>query len=76
MIYKYFFHIFSTVPTDDKGMDMDVLDKLMTEHRDKGATEVSEKRPFRSMIYLIPCFHNPTTRSMAPGRTRWRGRGD
>ena len=70
LIYKSHILFLSVVPTDEKGMDMDALDKLMTEHRDKGATEVSEKRPYRSMIYLIPCFHNPTMRNMAPGRTR------
>ncbi|XP_072017691.1 uncharacterized protein [Amphiura filiformis] len=56
------------VPTDDKGMDMEALDRLMTEYKDKGVTKVSEKRPYRSLIYLVPCFHNPTSRCMAPER--------
>ncbi|XP_072037284.1 2-aminoadipate transaminase-like [Amphiura filiformis] len=56
------------VPTDDKGMDMEALDRLMTEYKDKGVTKTSEKTPYRSLIYLVPCFQNPTSRCMAPER--------
>ena len=64
---NYVSHLF-TVPTDDNGMDMDALERLITEYKDKGTTQITDKKPFRALIYIIPFFNNPTGRCMAPGK--------
>ncbi|XP_046583413.1 uncharacterized protein YER152C-like [Haliotis rubra] len=46
------------VPTDADGIDTNVLDKLLSEHRPKSFT-VTPEQPFWAMIYVIPVFNNP-----------------
>ncbi|XP_046360905.1 uncharacterized protein YER152C-like [Haliotis rufescens] len=47
------------VQTDADGIDTNVLDKLLSEHRPKSFA-VTPERPFWAMIYVIPVFNNPT----------------
>ncbi|XP_041481705.1 uncharacterized protein YER152C-like isoform X2 [Lytechinus variegatus] len=46
------------VAKEDDGIDTDDLEEKLSEHL--GDRPAEDKRPFRSLLYLIPCFHNPT----------------
>ena len=46
------------VPTDSDGIIVEELDRLLTEHMVK-ARPPTDKRPFSSLVYLVPTFNNP-----------------
>ncbi|XP_030853487.1 uncharacterized protein YER152C isoform X1 [Strongylocentrotus purpuratus] len=46
------------VAKEDDGVDTEDLEKKLSEHL--GDRQPDDTRPFRSLLYLIPCFHNPT----------------
>jgi DNA-binding transcriptional MocR family regulator len=56
------------VPTDENGMKVDVLEKLMGEHFGGKEFVGTAHRPFRCMIYTVPTFHNPRGSCLAPGK--------
>lgn len=45
------------VPTDDDGINVDEVDKILTEHV-AGKTLTSSK-PYSALVYLVPTFNNP-----------------
>ncbi|XP_077983633.1 2-aminoadipate transaminase-like [Glandiceps talaboti] len=49
-----------SVPRDDDGIDIRILDEKLTEYRAKSTHKITEKKPFWAIVYVIPCFHNPT----------------
>ena len=56
-----------SVPTDSEGINVEDLDKRLTELREKTGFVPSESQPFMSMLYLVPTFNNPTGRCQSPG---------
>ncbi|ELT99789.1 hypothetical protein CAPTEDRAFT_183609 [Capitella teleta] len=56
------------VPTDENGMKVDALEKLLEERFGGKDFEGSTHRPFQCMIYTVPTFHNPTGATLAPER--------
>lgn len=54
------------IDCDEGGMVISDLKKKVKEHVTK--TDISEKKPFRAMVYVIPTFHNPTSRIMPKDR--------
>lgn len=57
---------FSKVPTDENGLIVEELDKLLKAHsyRKRSATE---KKPFWGFVYLMTIFKNPTGQSLPEG---------
>ncbi|KAK2145773.1 hypothetical protein LSH36_658g00021 [Paralvinella palmiformis] len=45
------------VPTTEEGIDIDTYEKLLEQHCPSG--KVTDTRPFRAMLYMIPTYHNP-----------------
>ncbi|XP_065885849.1 uncharacterized protein [Dysidea avara] len=68
-IFKgYNFNVIS-VPTDSEGIIPSSLEETITSHNSKPATrQLTEAKPYRGMIYLIPTFHNPTGKCLSPDR--------
>lgn len=58
--------IFAVVPTDENGLIVEELDKLLKVHsyRKRSATE---KKPFWGFVYLMTIFKNPTGQSLPEG---------
>ncbi|KAI8518583.1 hypothetical protein Bbelb_046000 [Branchiostoma belcheri] len=59
-----------SVPMDEEGINVDMLDGLLEEHKKSPTVCVTEDRPFWTMLYLIPTFHNPTGRCLSQRRCR------
>ena len=58
------------VPTDSDGIIPSALEETVTSQNSKPATRpLTEARPYRGMIYLIPTFHNPTGKCLSPGKS-------
>lgn len=55
------------VKMDEKGMDVDLLEKLILEMK-PSAKSGTAQRPFWAMIYTIPTFQNPTGRVLPEER--------
>lgn len=49
---------------DDGGMKLDLLEENLKNMQMRTPTE---KQPFTAIVYLIPVFHNPTTKNMSEG---------
>ncbi|XP_006823045.1 uncharacterized protein LOC102805990, partial [Saccoglossus kowalevskii] len=47
------------VPTTSEGLELEVLDKLLTDYRLKSKHVVTEKQPYWTMLYTVPTFNNP-----------------
>ena len=57
------------VPTDPEGIIPSALEETVTSHNAKPATRpLTETKPYRGMMYLIPTFHNPTGKCLSPGK--------
>ncbi|XP_065886332.1 uncharacterized protein [Dysidea avara] len=76
--YFIAFKIFKTcnfnvvgVPTDPEGIIPSALEETVTSHNAKPATRpLTETKPYRGMMYLIPTFHNPTGKCLSPDRCK------
>ncbi|KAK6196201.1 hypothetical protein SNE40_001471 [Patella caerulea] len=55
------------VKLDSEGMDVEELDKLLTQHK---PDVIPEDQLYWSFIYSIPVYHNPTGISYSPERCR------
>lgn len=56
-----------SVPRDEEGIDVDILDALLTQFH--SLTDESKlKSKFWALVYLIPTLHNPTSTSTSPER--------
>ncbi|CAH1271422.1 AADAT [Branchiostoma lanceolatum] len=55
---------------DEDGIDVNMLDRLLEEHKKSSTVRVTENRPYWTMLYLIPTFHNPTGRCLSEARCR------
>lgn len=49
---------------DEEGMRTDLLEEKILQTTLKTP---NEKYPFSAVVYLVPVFHNPTTKSMSEG---------
>lgn len=49
---------------DEEGMRMDLLEEKILQTKLK---TTNEKYPFTAVVYLVPVFHNPTTKNMSAG---------
>lgn len=47
------------IPSDNDGIVVEELEKLIMEHSDK-LRPPTEKKPFSAMLYCVPTFNNPT----------------
>ena len=47
------------VPSDNDGMIVDELEKLMMEHSNE-LRAPTDKKPYSAMVYVVPTFSNPT----------------
>ena len=47
------------VPSDNDGIIVEELEKLIMEHSDK-LRPLTEKKPYSAMLYCVPTFNNPT----------------
>lgn len=56
-----------SVRTDSEGIDLDHLDELLVQYKDQMAANRKEGSPFAGMVYVIPTYHNPTSKCMPPG---------
>ena len=60
------------VPTDEEGVIPSALEKAVVQHNaTHAARPLSEKKPYRGMVYLIPTFHNPTGKCLPAGKLCW-----
>ncbi|XP_078687203.1 2-aminoadipate transaminase-like [Branchiostoma floridae x Branchiostoma belcheri] len=59
-----------SVPMDEEGISVDMLDGLLEEQKKSSTVCVTEHQPFWTMLYLIPTFHNPTGRCLSQRRCR------
>jgi len=58
-----------TVPTDEEGIIPSALEKAVIQHNaTHTARPLTETKPYRGMIYLIPTFHNPTGKCLPSGK--------
>ena len=56
-----------TVAMEEDGPDMTKLEKQLTELRTGSKFKPTPRRPFWSLMYLIPDHHNPTGTSISEG---------
>ena len=56
-----------TAPVDGDGIVPEELEKRLEAHLSTRPREVGGNKPFWSMLYLIPTFHNPTGVCLSPG---------
>ncbi|XP_001627677.2 uncharacterized protein YER152C [Nematostella vectensis] len=47
------------VTTDEGGIDVEQLDQLMSKYASICSRPLTDKKPFRFMVYLTPTFNNP-----------------
>ena len=57
----------SAVPIDGDGIIPDKLEQSLEAHMSMKPRELGRNKPFWSMLYLIPTFHNPTGVCLSPG---------
>lgn len=57
----------SSAPMDDDGLIPEELEKTIQAHLSIKPREMKGNKPFWSMLYLIPTFHNPTGTCLSPG---------
>ena len=57
------------IPTDQDGIIVDELEKLIIEHSDKVRLPTDAK-PFSAMVYCVPTFNNPTGSFLPAGRCK------
>ena len=62
-VFTFSFFIYSLVPTDDQGIDVDILET----HIKKQVKTKKANSPFSGMIFLIPSFNNPKGFCYSPG---------
>ena len=56
------------VVMDEQGIIPEELEKvLQSHHQSHPPPEPTEKKPFWSMLYCMPTFHNPTGICLSPG---------
>ena len=56
------------VPTDEDGIIPAALEEAIVRQNTKhGTRPLTEKKPYRGLIYLIPTFDNPTGRCLSEG---------
>ncbi|XP_065885077.1 uncharacterized protein [Dysidea avara] len=59
------------VSTDEEGIIPSALEEAIVQHNATHATRpLTETKPYRGMIYLIPTFHNPTGKCLSPERCK------
>jgi len=69
----YWIYVVSPVPIpavamDEQGIIPEELEKvLQSHHQSHPPPEPTEKKPFWSMLYCMPTFHNPTGICLSPG---------
>lgn len=61
---------YASVPVDDEGIVPSELEKVLQAHQDYRPRELTERKPFWAMLYLIPVYHNPTGVCLSPDRCR------
>ena len=69
------FNLSRSVPTvamEEDGPDMTKLEKQLTELRSGSKFKPTPRRPFWSLMYLIPDHHNPTGTSISEGEAARR----
>ena len=59
--------VFSAVPIDGNGIIIHDLEQSLEAHLSTRPRDVGGNKPFWSMLYLIPTFHNPTGACLSPG---------
>jgi DNA-binding transcriptional MocR family regulator len=57
-------------PMDEEGIIPEELERCVKARLSDRGREVGGNRPFWSMVYLIPTFHNPTGVCLSPDRCR------
>ena len=53
------------IPRDEEGMNLENLEQKLAALKKK---PTSDEFPFTAAVYVIPVFHNPTTRNMSSGK--------
>lgn len=57
------------VPSDDDGMIVDELEKLMIEHSNE-LKPPTDKKPYSALVYCVPTFNNPTGSCLSAERCK------
>jgi DNA-binding transcriptional MocR family regulator len=57
-------------PMDGEGIIPDELERRLETHLPTTSRESGGTKPFSSMLYLVPTFHNPTGACLSPDRCR------
>ena len=61
-------YIFQPVSTDEHGIIPAALEEAIVQQSTKhGIRPLTENKPYRGLIYLIPTFDNPTGRCLSDG---------
>ena len=58
---------FSPVATDSGGINTDELEKALESKVGQRQRELTDRRPFWGMLYLVSTIHNPTGVSLTTG---------
>ena len=64
---QFFVSSLTAVPMDDKGIIPEELEKLIEAHKDYRPRELTEKKPYWSLLYALTTFHNPRGMCLPPG---------
>ncbi len=52
---------------DDEGIIPDALEQAILANKDYHPRQLTEKKPFWGIIYVLSCFHNPRGINLPPG---------
>ena len=63
---KYLTYDLLSVPSDDNGVIVEDLDKLLKVHSQR-KRPVTEKKPFWGFLYIMTNFKNPTGQCLSEG---------
>ena len=58
----------SAAPMDDRGLIPEELEKILEANKDHKPRELTERKPYWSLLYVMTTIHNPRGMCLPPGK--------